>query len=208
MKDFHDNEDKMNEDERQEALENIELIKELVIQTKQHIGHHGGGWISIIWGVFCFVGVSGQRLFIPQGVLMGVWWIVLAAVAGFATYLTVKKSLKSLAVRPHHNYSRYFLQFWIPLILLGYTLAILIALLPSLSNHYISPVILLVVSTGYIMIGLMFYKGILYMGVVGYIASIISGVYFLEYSDIILGIVFGGGLIITGLFINKQWKNT
>ena len=198
----------MNEDKKQEALENIELIKELVIQTKQHIGHHGGGWISIIWGVFCFVGVAGQRLFIPHGVLMGVWWIVLAAIAGFVTYLTVKKSLQSQPVRTRHNYSRYFLQFWIPLILLGYSLATFIALMPSLSNNYISPVILLVVSTGYIMIGLMFYKGILTLGIIGYIASILSAIYFLEYSDIILGILFGSGLIITGLFINKQWKNT
>ncbi len=198
----------MNEDKRQEALENIELIKELVLQTKMHIGHHGGGWISIIWGVFCFVGVAGQRLFIPHGALMGVWWIVLAIIAGFATFLTVKKYLKSQPALTQQNYIKYFLQFWIPLILLGYTLATFIALLPSLSNHYISPIILLVVSTGYLMIGFMFYKGILYMGIIGYIASIISAIYFLEYSDIILGVLFGTGLIITGLFINKQWKNT
>lgn len=198
----------MNEDKKQEALENIQLIKELVVQTKKHVGYLGGGWISIIWGVFCFVGVAGQRLLIPPGALMGIWWIGLAVIAGIATYLVVKKYLKSQPVQTHHNYSRYFLQFWIPLVLLGYTLAIFIALLPSLSNNYISPVILLVVSTGYIMIGLMFYKGMLYMGVIGYIASIISALYFLEYSDIILGVLFGVGLIITGLVINKQWKNT
>ncbi len=203
-----ENEDKMNEDTRQEALENIELIKELVIQTKKHVGHYGGGWISIIWGVFSLVGVAGQRLFIPHGPLMGVWWIALALIAGLVTYLTVKKYLKSQPERTRHNYIKYFLQFWIPLILLGYTLAIFVALLPSISNYYISPVILLVVSTGYLMIGFMFYKGILYMGIIGYIASIISAIYFLEYSDIILGVLFGVGLIITGLVINKQWKNT
>jgi len=197
----------MNEVKKQEALENIELIKKLVLQTKMHIGHHGGGWISIIWGVFCFVGVAGQRLFIPQGALIGIWWIVLAVIAGIATYLTVKKYMKSQPARIQQNYIRYFLQFWIPILLLGYTLATFIALLPSLSNHYISPVILLVVSTGYLMIGFMFYKGILYMGIIGYIASIISTVYFLEYSDIILGVLFGTGLIITGLAINKKWKN-
>jgi hypothetical protein len=198
----------MNEEKRQEALENIELIKELVIQTKKHVGNYGGSWICFIWGIFCLVGVAGQRLFIPDGALIGVWWVVLAIIAGLATYLTVKKYLKSQPERIQHNYFRYFLQLWIPLLLLGYTLATFVALLPSLSNHYISPVILLVVSTGYLMIGFMFYKGILYMGIIGYIASIISTIYFLEYSDIILGVLFGVGLIITGLFINKQWKNT
>ena len=197
----------MNEVKKQEAMENIELIKELVIQTKKHIGNYGGRWICFIWGIFSLVGVAGQRLFIPHGPLMGVWWIALAVIAGLATYLTVKNYLKSQPARSQQNYIRYFLQFWIPLLLLGYTLAIFVALLPSISNHYISPVILLVVSTGYLMIGFMFYKGILYLGIIGYIASIISTVYFLEYSDIILGILFGTGLIITGLVINKQWKN-
>lgn len=198
----------MNEDTRQEALENIELIKELVIQTKKHIGNFGGKYICFIWGIFSLVGVAGQRLFIPHGPLMGVWWMTLALVAGLATYLTVKKHLKSQPERTQHNYIKYFLQFWMPLLLLGYTLATFVALLPSISNHYISPVILLVVSTGYLMIGFMFYKGILYMGIIGYITSVISAIYFLEFSDIILGVLFGVGLIIIGLVINKQWKNT
>jgi len=197
----------MNEDTRQEALDNIELIKELVLQTKKHVGIFGGRWICFIWGIFSLVGVAGQRLVVPHGPLMGVWWMALALIAGLATYLTVKKYLKSQPERTQQNYIRYFLQFWIPLLLLGYTLATCVALLPSISNHYISPVILLVVSTGYLMIGFMFYKGILYMGIIGYITSVISAVYFLEFSDIILGVLFGVGLIITGLFIDKQWKN-
>ena len=198
----------MNEDKRQEALENIELIKHLVLQTKKHVGQYGGGWICIIWGVFCFVGVAGQRLLIPHGPLMGVWWMGLAVVAGFATFLVARGNLKTEPIRAQHDYLRYFLRFWIPLLLLGYTLAILIALLPSLSNHYISIVMLLVVTTGYLIIGLMFYRGMLYMGFIGYVGSIICAVFILEYSDIILGILFGVGLILTGLVINKQWKNT
>ena len=48
----------MNEEKKQEALENIELIKELVLQTKKPMGHYGGGWICFIWGIFSFVGVA------------------------------------------------------------------------------------------------------------------------------------------------------
>jgi len=198
----------MNEEKKQEALENIELIKELVLQTKKHIGHYGGGWICFIWGIFSFTGVAGQRLLIPHGPLIGVWWIALAVVAGFATYLVTRRFTKNQPVKAQQDYMRYFLRFWIPLMLLGYTLATFIALLPSLSNHYISIVMLLVVSTGYLIIGFLFYRWILYMGFIGYIGSIICAVYFLQYNDIILGVLFGTGLIITGLFINKQWKNT
>lgn len=198
----------MNEEKKQEALENIELIKELVLQTKKHIGHYGGGWICFIWGIFSFVGVAGQRLLIPHGPMMGVWWIALAVVAGFATYMVSRHYAKTQPIQDQQDYMRYFLRFWIPLMLLGYTLATFIGFTPSLPNDYISIAILLVVATGYLIIGFTFFKGILYMGTIGYIGSIICAIYFLEYSDIILGILFGTGLIITGLFINKQWKNT
>lgn len=198
----------MKEEERREALESIELIKEIVLQTKEHMGHYGGGWISIIWGIFCFVGVAGQRLFIPHGPLMGVWWTALVVIAIFASFLVSRKSHKTQAVRPEHGYMRYFLGFWLPLLLLAYTLTFFIALTPSLSNSYIAVVMLLVVSTGFLIIGLLFFRGILYMGCIGYLGTIISAIYFLDYSDIILGILFGVGLIITGLVINKQWKNT
>ena len=202
----------MKEDEKREVLENIELIKELVLQTKKHVGHYGGGWISIIWGVFCLVGVGGQRLLITHviahGALLGIWWTVLTVIAGYGTYLVHKRYLKMEPIRIQHNYLKYFMHFWIPLMILGYTLATFIALLPALSGQYISIVILLVVSTGYIMIGLMFFRGILYMGTIGYISSIICAIFFLESCDIILGTLFGVGLIVTGIFINKQWKNT
>jgi len=197
----------MNEKERQDALESIELIKELVLQTKKHMGHYGGGWISIIWGVFCFIGVGGQRLFIPQGALIGVWWTALAVIAGFASYLVSRRFHKAQPVRAEHYYMRYFLQFWFPLMLLGYTLALFIVNIPSISNHYIPIVILLVISTGYLIIGFMFFRGILYMGAIGFAGTIVSAIFFLYHSDIILGALFGIGLIITGIVINNQWKS-
>jgi hypothetical protein len=198
----------MNDEKRQEALENIELIKELVIQTKKHVGNYGGKWICFIWGIFSFVGVAGQRLFIPHGPMIGVWWMALAVVAGFGTYLVTRKSAKEQPIRTQKSYMRYFLLFWMPILLLGYTLAIFVATIPSLSKNYISIVILLVISTGYLMIGLLFNRGLLYMGCVGYIGSIVCAIYFVEYSDIILGVLFGTGLIFTGMFIDRQWKNT
>jgi hypothetical protein len=151
--------------------------------------------------------VAGQRLFIPHGTQLGIWWTALAIITGFGTFLITRRYAKYQPIKAQHDYLRYFLKFWIPLLLLGYTLAIFVAANPSLPNHYISIVILLVVSTGYLTIGFLFYKGILVMGCVGYAGSVISAIYFPEYSDIILGVLFGIGLITTGLFINRQWKN-
>ncbi len=208
---FRDKEVKMEQDERKEALENIELIKEMVFQTKKHLSHYGLGWISIIWGIFCLVGVAGERLLIayviPHGTLVGLWWLVLTIIAGFGTYLVYRRHLKTEPIKPQNSSFRYFASFWIPLFLLGFTLATFIASISSLSPRYISIVMLLIVSTGYIMLGLTFFKEILYMGIAGYASSILCAVFFVQWSDIILGGIFGLGLILTGLVVNRQWKN-
>jgi len=208
---FRDKEGKLEQDERKEALENIKLIKEMVFETKKHLSHYGLGWISIIWGIFCLVGVAGQRLLIayisPHGDLVGIWWLILTVIAGFGTYLVYRSHLKTEPIKPQNSSFRYFASFWIPLLLLGFTLVSFIASVSALSPHYIFIVMLLIVSTGYIMLGLTFFKEILYMGIAGYVSSILCAVFFLQWSDIILGTVFGLGLIITGLVVNRQWKN-
>jgi len=208
---FREAEVKMEPDERKEALENIELIKKMIFQTKTQLSHYGLGWISIIWGIFCLVGVAGRRLLIayvsPLGALEGVWWLALTIIAGFGTYLVYRSHLKTEPIKPHNSSFRYFASFWIPLFLLGFTLVTLIGSISSLSSNYIFIVMLLIVSTGYIILGLTFFKEILYMGIAGYASSILCAVFFLQWSDIILGAVFGLGLIITGLVVNKQWNN-
>jgi hypothetical protein len=196
----------MTEDQREEALESIRLIKDLVIESKKEIRMAGGGWIAIIWGLFCYVGLIGQRLLIPQGPLMGVWWLGLSLIALTATFLLVKHQTKSQPAKPRYPYMRYMAVFWIPLIILAYTLCMFCVFLPELSRDYIPIFILLVISTGYVMLGFMFVKEILVIGIVGFISTILTAIFFLEYSDIILNLLFGTGLIIFGILANRKWQ--
>ena len=52
----------MNENQQQEALESIELIKEMVFRTKKEMSLARSGWIAIAWGIFCYLGIAGQKL--------------------------------------------------------------------------------------------------------------------------------------------------
>lgn len=196
----------MIEDQQKEALESIDLIKEIVFQTKKEMSLSGCGWLAIIWGIFCFVGFAGEKLFIVNGPMEGLWWTILTAIAFFATYLVVKSRIKSRPQKHRRRYMRRFFLFWIPLIILAYTLCLFCVFLPGLSPEYITIFILLVVCTGYLMLGFLFVKEILYMGVVGMISTILTAIFFLEYSDIILSVLFGSGLIITGIVVNHKWK--
>ena len=193
------------EDQKQQALENIELIKEVVFQTKRDMSLSGGGWIAIMWGIFCFVGMLGVRLFLLSGLYAGLWWTALTVITVFATYLFIRTKHTSHPQK-HRQSTRWFFLFWIPLLILAYTLCLFCVFLPGLSPQYITIFILLVISTGYVMLGFMFFKEILLMGALGFVATILTAIFFLEYNDIILSVLFGTGLILTGIFINHKWK--
>jgi hypothetical protein len=196
----------MTEDQQREALENIGLIKNLVFETKKEMSLSGGGRIAYIWGIFSYVGAVGARLFAFKDAMMGLWWTVLTIIGVIATLVVVKTKMGSQSKGARTEYVRWFVTFWFPLLVLAYTLALFCVFLPGLSEMYITIFILLVISTGYVMLGLMFVRELLVMGALGILSTILTAVFFLEYNDIILGMLFGTGLMITGIIINRKWK--
>jgi uncharacterized oligopeptide transporter (OPT) family protein len=124
-----------------------------------------------------------------------------------ATVMVSRSSMQGQPKKERKDSMRWFLLFWLPLMVLSYTLSFLIALHTAISNDYIACVTLMVISTGYLIIGFLFFRGLLYMGVIGYLSSVLTAVFLPKYGDIILGVIFGVGLIITGLVMNKKWKN-
>ncbi len=196
----------MENKEKLEALQNIELIREIVTQTKKEMHSYRGGWICIAWGIFCFFGMAGQQWFISQGYMIGIWWTALSAITAIISFLIAKSRIQTESGKYQREFRRWLFVFWGPLLILAYTLCLFCVFLPGLSKEYITIFMLLVVSTGYMMLGFGFFRDILFMGILGMISTIVTAVFFLEYSNIILSTIFGLGLIITGLIINHKWK--
>ena len=196
----------MTEDERQEALENIRLIKEMVTRTKQSTNLFGGGWIAIIWGFFCITGMAGVKLLKITGAAEGLWWTTLAVIALLGTYFVVRTKTRAEPKRISQQILHRFFLFWLPLITLAYTLVLFCVFLPGLSTDYITVLIFLVISTGYLILGFLFAKRLLFMGILGLLCTILTAVFFLDHSDIILNLLFGIGLIFIGIVINRKWK--
>jgi len=196
----------MMEDEKRQALENIELIKEFITQTNQEMRYSGGGWISIIWGIFCLVGFGGQRLLNIFGALRGLWWLTLSVIGCLITYFFVKNRVRTQSQKRRRYMIKGLYLFWLPLLILAYVLASFCIFVPEISYKYIPIFILLVISTGFLIIGFLFNKEILLMGTIGFVGTIVTGIFFLNYADVILGLLFGVGLIATGLISNLRWK--
>lgn len=198
----------MTDDERKLALQDIAYIKDMVSQSRKDFSQFGSGWILMLWGLFTYVGVAGQKFFFTEGFTIGLWWTALIALTVFLSFVIARSHIQGEPPRRIRTFARWFLLFWLPLLTLAYTLALFCVFLPGLSQAYITVFILLVISTGYIMLGLMFFRGILYMGLVGMAGTILSALFFLDYVEIILGILFGTGLIISGLVVNIKWKSS
>ncbi|NIO49612.1 MAG: hypothetical protein GTN73_09300 [Candidatus Aminicenantes bacterium] len=196
----------MIEDEKRQALENIGLIKDIVTQTNKEMSLSRGGWISIIWGIFCLVGFAGQKLLSIFGLSRVLYWTILAIIGSLATFLVVKSRLKTQSQKIRGYFIRGFFLFWIPLIVLAYTITALCIYLPDLHSKYIPIFIMLVISTGFLIIGFLFTKEILIMGTIGFVGTVLTAIFFLEYADLALGLLFGVGLIVTGLISNLKWK--
>ncbi len=195
------------EKQKHEALENIKYVKDLIVQTKKEMGSFNSGWIAILWGIFCVVGFIGQRLFIPKNQWQGVWWIGLALTTVFANYLIVKSKRGKSTPKAVRYIMRKMCVFWIPLVVLAYTLMTFCLLHPQVSEMYIAIAFMLVISIGYLILGFLVEPAMIFMGFIGYIGSVLTGIFLLEYADIIFSILFGGGLILTGILMNRKQKS-
>jgi len=196
----------MRDEEKREALENISLIKELIAQTNREMSYSGGGLISIIWGIFCIVGFGGEMLLKPVDLFEGIYWTALGAIFILATYLVIRKKLKTKPKKISSYLIRGFFLFWLPLIILALVLSSFCVFLPGFSPNYIPVVIMLVISAGYLIIGFLFNREILLLGTIGFVGTTITAIFFLKYIPLFFILVFGGGLILTGLISNRRAK--
>ncbi len=196
----------MTESEKQDALDSISLIRNLVEQSHREMTHAGSGWICIIWGLYTFLGYAGSHLLHRAGafLLSGLWWPFLMLFGFAASVMVIRRKTTTQSPKVRGGLTGWFVLFWTPLILLAGALVALCGLLPDLPVKYIVPFILLVISTGYLMVGLIFHKSLLVMGVLGFAGTMVTTLFFIEQAGLILTLLFGLGLIATGLVLNRK----
>jgi len=196
----------MTQEERQAALESISLIKNLMTESRKELYSSGGGWIAIIWGIYSLLGYGGQRLFAWAKLYAweGLWWLALSVPAFFLSVMVIRNRAKTQSAKLRRSLTRAFLLFWVPLLMLMAVLIVFCLVLSDLPDHYLVPFILLVVSTGYLMLGFLFQRSILVMGIIGFTGTVVVTLLFIKQASLLLSLLFGSGLILTGLFLNRK----
>ena len=166
--------------DRNEAHESLEIVRQATELTRQAVARAGTGYMLIIWGIVWLVG--------------GYLWLVLDVFGIVGTAVVILKSRSQ--VRSTHG--KKIGIFW--LILFVYGALIFWIAGPIQGDNYLLFITILV-SFGYVVMGLWFSPPLLYIGLSITALALVGWQLIPAYLGAWLALVGGGGLIASGIFI-------
>ncbi len=177
--------------DRNEARESLEVVRQATELTRQAVARAGTGYMLIIWGIVWLVGFLGSQFL---GEAQGYLWLVLDVFGIVGTAVVILKSRSQ--VRSTHG--KKIGIFW--LILFVYGALIFWIAGPIQGDNYLLFITILV-SFGYVVMGLWFSPPLLYIGLSITALALVGWQLIPAYLGAWLALVGGGGLIASGIFI-------
>ncbi len=177
--------------DRNEAHESLEIVRQATELTRQAVARAGTGYMLIIWGIVWLVGFLGSQFL---GEAQGYLWLVLDVFAVVGMAVVILKSRRQ--VRSAHG--KRIGIFWLALFVYGALIFWIAG--PIRGNQYLLFITILV-SFGYVVMGLWFSPPLLYIGLGITALAMIGWQLIPAYLGAWLALVGGGGLIASGIFI-------
>ena len=179
--------------DRNQALDDLKTIRQIMNRTQRETGRHGG-WSMVIAGLMWLIGFTATQ-FLPDEYINWTWAVISIAGTGAMIWVATHSTRQS-GIRT---------SLWWPIFFFWWALAVFDVLLIWLFNItdgiQIGLVILLTVAMGYAQLGLFYHWLITTVGILIGILSI--GAFFLaaDYFSLAMGILGGGLLIGSGLWM-------
>ncbi len=194
---------------KDEAAASLSEIDEIIARTRRTIGHGVTAPLLILWGTIWIIGYSITH-FSPDTARIA--WPVLASLGGIVSWVIGARSSTPTRDRSDAKVG----VAWVVLFLFA---ALWFAILlppgtPSdmtgqemalLYNRKLGAYLGTVPMLAYIILGLWFGRFLTILG--SFVTLLIAFGYFLtpDWSLLITGLIGGGGLILSGVFIRKLW---
>lgn len=182
--------------DRNQALDDLKTIRQIMKRTQREAGRYGG-WFMVIAGVMWLIGFSATQ-FLPDGYINWTWAVISIAGTGAMIWIAAR-STRSSGVRT---------PLWWPIFLFWWALAVfdvlLIWLFDITDGIQIGLVVLLTVAMGYAQFGLFYHWLITAVGVL--IGVLAIGAFLLIPGHFCLAMaILGGGLLIgSGLWMVRS----
>ena len=184
--------------DRNQALNDLRRIRQIMDRTRRATGGFGG-WFMVVAGAMWLVGLTATQ-FLPDEHINWTWAVISIAGTGAMIWVAAR-STRHCGMRA---------SLWWPVFLFWWALAVfdvlLIWLFKITDGIRIGLLILLTVAMGYTQLGLFYHWLITAVGVLIGILSL--GAFFLtqDYFSLAMGILGGGLLIGSGLWMVRSWK--
>ncbi|MEE9512667.1 MAG: hypothetical protein V3V46_01200 [Anaerolineales bacterium] len=177
--------------DRNEANESLDVVRQATELTRQAVARAGTGYMLIIWGIVWLVGFLGSQFL---GEAQGYLWLVLDVFAIGGMTVVILKSRR----RVRSTHGKKIGIFWLALFVYGALIFWIAA--PIRGNQYLLFITILV-SFGYVVMGLWFSPPLLYIGLSITALAMVGWQLIPAYLGAWLALVGGGGLIASGIYI-------
>lgn len=183
-----------------EAEEALAAIQTVVHKTQRWISSSGAYAILIIWGLVWLLGFLSSH-FLPD-VTAGQIWIGLDIVGGIFSAVIGSRMKRRVRSPSAPSSGKRIGWFWLFLFL---TCAIAIGIARPADGKQLAMLIILFVMIGWMAMSFLLSFLSAWLGI-AILALALIGYYFLgDYFYLWMGILGGGGMIVSGIYIRNRW---
>jgi len=181
--------------DQHQAMDDLKAIRQIMGRVRRTSGG-GGGWFMVLWGVILLIGFSGSQ-FLSDVYVGGMWAVLNVSGMAISVWLGIRMGRRSGISSPIW---RSILLWWLSL---G-TFDVLLVWLFRLGDHDIALLSILTVALGYVLFGLFSHWIISAVGALMALLAVGAMLLIPNYFSLAIGVLIGGLLIGSGLWLVRE----
>ncbi|MNI37730.1 hypothetical protein D3C73_918420 [compost metagenome] len=181
------------------ALQDIEFIKQLMTRNRQKLDQSPP--FLFIWGTYMMVGFIGMQF---DHAVWQMWYWGIASIMGGILSAIVGIRQSRHATKQEGGSNGWM--FWLPFLVVLFSGSFLM-FTGVVKMEYISLFWLNLIGIAYVSMGPLVGKGPVFLGIWFVILSVLVKLFFLDFQFLILGLLGGGSMLVTGLFLLRRRSN-
>lgn len=185
-------------EEALQALKDIEFIKHLVDRNRKKA--HNSAPYLYIWGTYCTLGYLAMHFYRHPSINW--YWLIASLICSILTAIVGIRQTRKYG--PRESDRSYGMIFWGPAIA-AFGTAYALILLGAINVQYIPILFMLTTGLLYINYGTLLGRVFSLLGWWFIVLSIVTGKFFFEQQLLVLGLLGGGAIILTGVLV-QRWE--
>lgn len=182
----------------QQALQDIAYMKRLIARNMSKLDRSPP--YLFIWGTYIMLGLVGMQV---NDTVWPIWfWSVGAVIGGALSALAGIKQSRSAAVQEGGSYGW---MFWLPFVMVLLSGCLMMAM-GIVEMDYAALFWMMLLGVSYVSLAPLAGKGTVILGIWFIVLSALTRLFFLDYQYLVLGLLGGGSIVVTGLLLKRRGR--